>query len=81
MKFQKNFSERITALRKEKRMTVQMIADSLEIKQQSASAYTTGKSFPNALNLIKLAELFNVSIDYLVGRSDVPEINMRKEEQ
>jgi len=78
MKFQKNFPERVSVLRKERQMTVQMIADKLKIKQQSANAYTCGKSFPNALNLIKLAELFDVSIDYLVGRTDIPKMNMKK---
>ena len=45
------------------------------IEQALISKYETGKRTPPTGTLIMLAEYFNVSIDYLVGRTDNPEIN------
>ena len=45
------------------------------IEQALISKYETGKRVPPTETLILLAEYFNVSIDYLVGRTDNPEIN------
>ena len=75
MKYQKNFSERLVGLRKKQKITLQTLADILEIKQPSVSAYEVGKAFPTAHNLIKIALYFNVSIDFLIGRTENPEIS------
>ena len=40
------------------------------IDQKTLSNYETGKTHPDSYALIRLADFFNVSIDYLVGRSD-----------
>ena len=39
------------------------------------SRWKTGEVVPSFDNLIKLADYFGVSIDYLVGRTDKPEVN------
>ena len=39
------------------------------------SKWRTGGSVPSAENLIKLADYFDVSVDYLLGRTDKPEVN------
>ena len=75
MKYKNIFSERLVGLRKKQKITLQTLADILEIKQPSVSAYEVGKAFPTAHNLIKLALYFSVSLDYLVGLSDNPEMN------
>lgn len=59
----------LTNLRKEKRQSQQEIAKMLNISQNSYSKYELGETEPNITNLIKLADFYNVSIDYLIGRN------------
>lgn len=59
---------KLLELRKQKNKSQQEMAELLEIKQHSYSQYELGKTEPNIKNLIKLADYYNVSIDYLVGR-------------
>lgn len=40
------------------------------IDQKTLSNYETGKTNPDSFTIIKLAEFFNVSCDYLLGRTD-----------
>ncbi|MBO5907387.1 MAG: helix-turn-helix transcriptional regulator [Clostridia bacterium] len=47
------------------------LAEATGINQRTISNYETGKTEPDAAALIKLADFFNVSIDYLVGRTYV----------
>lgn len=61
---------RIRSLRTEKNITQLRLSMELEIAQETISAYEKGKYSPSLHTLIKLADLFDVSIDYLVGRSD-----------
>jgi len=37
--------------------------------------YRNGEMEPSASNLLKLAEYFDVSVDYLLGRTEKPEVN------
>jgi transcriptional regulator with XRE-family HTH domain len=67
------FCERLRILRKENCFSTQQLADMLNIKQQTITCYEQEKAMPNAKNLIKLADIFDVSLDYLVGRSDIAE--------
>jgi len=55
-------------LRKQKNITQQNIAIQLNISQEAYSLYENGKREPNIDTLIKLAELFGVSLDILTGR-------------
>jgi transcriptional regulator with XRE-family HTH domain len=71
------FSKRLSELRQLKGFSMYYIADKLNIKEPSVTYYFNGKGFPSAVNLIALADLFGVSIDYLVGRTDEPEINKK----
>ena len=48
------------------------IAMSLGVSAPSVSAWEKGKSKPTAQNLDKLSQLLNVSVDYLLGRTDDP---------
>ena len=50
--------------------TQQDVANKLGIRYQSYQAYESGKAVPSLQNFLKLAELFDVSLDYLVGRKD-----------
>ena len=60
--------EVLKELRKEKKATQEEIAKYLGIKKQSYSRYELDIAEPNIENLIKLADYFGVSVDYLIGR-------------
>lgn len=59
-------------IRKERRKTQKQIAKLLGISQQSYSAYENGVSQPPKDALIKLAEYYHVTTDYLLDRTSLP---------
>ena len=61
---------RIKDLREDRDMRQSDLARETGIDQRTISNYETGKTAPDAYALIKLADFFDVSIDYLVGRTD-----------
>lgn len=74
---------KIKELRRLNNQTQQDIAKHLGIKQETYSAYETKKSEPNIENLIKLADYFNVSLDYLCERpfnNDLGYLNQEQKE-
>lgn len=62
-------NNRIKDLREDKDMRQSDLAAATGIDQRTISNYETGKTSPDAYALIKLADFFDVSIDYLVGRT------------
>ena len=67
----KVFAERLMELRKQYKYTQRQMADILGISQPSYIRYENDTSEPTQENLVKLADAFDVSVDYLLGRSDV----------
>lgn len=67
------FGERLKFLRNERNLTQKEFACIIEINERSYQNYEINKSTPNYKILMFLADYFNVSLDYLVGRSDVRE--------
>ena len=62
--------QRIKDLREDKDLTQTQISKQLNISQRAYSHFETGtRGIPTEI-LIKLADIFEVSLDYLVGRSD-----------
>jgi len=61
---------KLKELRKNKKMTQTDVAHYLNIAQTTYTGYETGKYEPTIATLIKLADLFDVTIDYLVGVSN-----------
>lgn len=61
-------AENLKYLRKEHALSQQKIADILGIPQRRYSNYETGTSEPNIETLIKIADYYKISLDYLVGR-------------
>ena len=61
---------RIKKLRKEKNITQIRLSIELEVSQETISAYEKGKYYPSAAMLIKLRDIFGVSVDYILGLSD-----------
>lgn len=60
--------ERLKELRKEKNLTQKEISKLLDIKQNTYSNYENNKSEPDIQTLIKMADIFKSSIDYICGR-------------
>ena len=59
-------------IRIEKGFTQKQIAEGIGVTEQAYQRYEYGKVVPSALVLLALADFFDVSLDYLVGRSDDP---------
>ncbi len=64
------FSERLKKLRKKARLTQVDIARKLGISQQAYASWERGIKKPTQENLVKIAQILNVSVDYLVGNSE-----------
>ncbi len=67
------FAQRIKELRKEGKLKQQQLADQFSVKLRTYQGYEYGESYPEVAKLIAIADYFDVSLDYLVGRSDVRE--------
>jgi len=67
----KNFSERFKSLRKESKLTQDQLAKKFYINKSSISRYENGQQIPELETLEKLASFFDVSIDYLLGLTDI----------
>lgn len=61
------FSKIIKELRLQNGLTQRQVAIKLEISYQSYQAYELGITLPTFQNFLKIANLYNVSLDYLVG--------------
>ncbi len=67
--------ERIAKCRKEKNLSQEYIAEQLEVSRQAVSKWETNQTEPDTGNLIKLAQLFGVSVEYLAsGEEKSPRI-------
>lgn len=65
-----SFGDRLSELRKEKGLSQQELADLFEISKSAIAMYETDRREPDNETLKKLATYFNVSTDYLLGRTD-----------
>lgn len=63
-------SERLRCMRKKHKLTQGKMGEILGIKRSSYQNYEAGQSFPPISVLIKIAAAFDISIDYLTGRTD-----------
>lgn len=75
MDFRKKFSERLSLLRKQKRISLVSLGGYLSVTDEAVRLLEKGKRSPSFEVLCALADYFDVSLDYLVGRSDNPKIN------
>ncbi len=66
---------RLKELRRRKGVSQLKLAMDLNMNQNSISRYETEEREADYATLIKIADYFNVSIDYLLERTDNPEIN------
>ena len=66
-----DFQMRLSNLREEKNMKQNELAEMLNLKASAISKYEKGLTQPSIPTLIKMAEIFACSIDYLLGLSSV----------
>jgi len=69
------FPDRLKELRKEQGVTQMDVASGIHAQLRNYQYYESGEKKPGFDSLIALADFFGVSIDYLVGRTDKPEVN------
>ena len=62
-------------IRKKKKLSQLKVAMDLSISREALSYYETGKRSPDISMLVRLSNYFNVSIDYLLERTENPKIN------
>ena len=74
------FSERLEGLKRSQGMGGQDLAVKIGVTRQLISWWIAGKNLPKYHNLVRIADLFGVSVDYLLGRTDVKELSNPKRE-
>ena len=63
-------AERLKELRKERNLRQEHVAVALDIGMSTYCRYEQGKREPTASVLCRMADYYDVSVDYLLGRSD-----------
>ena len=66
----KIFTKRLNELIKEKGIQKQDLAKAIGASKALVTIWTQGKSYPTIMYIIKIADYFDVSADYLLGRKD-----------
>lgn len=65
-------SEALRRFRKTFGLKQDDVAAALGVTRQVYQPYETGRTLPSVKTILKIAEAFDVSTDYLLGRSDIP---------
>ena len=66
------FAERLRAWRRAAGLTQQVVATALGVERSTYTYYETGKTKPDLNTLVRLAQMFGVSTDELVGKVTTP---------
>lgn len=66
-----SFSERMKELRESCGLTQDAVGKIVGVKRYSIYTYEKGKCYPDVEHLMALADYFDVTVDYLLGRSDI----------
>lgn len=74
------FGERLRTLREKRGWTQQDLADRLNISRNTVAGYESKGKIPREDTLISIADIFGVSTDYLLGRTDNPDPHAYDEE-
>ena len=69
----KELGERLRILRESVKLSQVKMADLLGVKQSSINRYEQGQPAPSLETLVKYADYFDVSMDYLFARTDKPQ--------
>lgn len=68
------FAQRLIALRKKAGMRQQDVADLMQIDRTTYTKYETDVTTPDPAGLLRLATVFGMSVDYLVGREPLEDM-------
>ena len=66
------FSQRLLELRQASHLSQSATAKALEIGNRTFQYYESGEREPTLSTLVRIADLYHVSLDYLAGRTDTP---------
>ena len=69
------FKERLLAERTKMNVSQTVVAKAIGISWRAYQRYESGERWPTVPILVSLCNYFNISLDYLVGRTDNPEVN------
>ena len=72
MDYRENFAECFGKLRKQSNVSLKTVGEHLGVTDEAVRLLEKGKRSPSFEILCALADYFDVSLDYLVGRSDDP---------
>lgn len=67
-----DFPSRLKQLRRHKKMTQEQLGKQAGVTKVSISLYESGRRTPDLETITKIADALEVSVDYLLGRTDVP---------
>lgn len=65
-----NMGDKLKSLRIEKKLTQKQVADRIGLAISAVSSYESGSRYPSYDVLVRLAHIFHVSTDYLLGMTD-----------
>lgn len=66
---------RLKEIRKRKKLTQVKVAIDLNMSQNTVSRYENGEREPGITELVKFADYYGVSVDYILNRTNNPELN------
>lgn len=69
------FCDKLIQLRKERGLSQEQLAEELEVSRQAVSKWEQDQSTPSLDKIIQIADMFGVSVDYLVRESSIGEID------
>lgn len=70
-----NIGQRITQLRKQQNLSQEELAKKANVSRTIVGNYERNANTPSIEVLIKLARIFNVSVDYIVGEGEISSLN------
>ena len=72
---------RLKELRNQKKLTQKQLAEKINVTHVSISGYESGNRSPDTETLQRLADFFEVSTDYLLGRTDTPALTPQEQDE
>lgn len=73
----KSFSEKLIKLRKENKLSQEMLADKLDVSRQSVSKWESGQTYPEMDKLLAMCKIFDVTLDELTN-DEIDILNVEK---
>ncbi len=71
-----NMGDKLKSLRIEKKLTQKQVAERIGLAISAVSSYESGSRYPSYDVLVRLAHIFHVSTDYLLGMTDKRNIDV-----